>query len=219
VLPNKHTSGHEARASAWLTPDGEVERSRSERLRRTFATLPGAGRAGNSMPASATSSPLSARVSARVVGRRTKRRATSRKRRARESRGRWVLVATSRLQRSQMSISLRFVSAFGRSTGQSSRKRATESLTRQVLRDTRRGCSGRPATTVTSRSRRLAWPQGRGGAIEGVLGCCALRSLTGAWCYRPWPCGVRLASETKPAPSVVETSEWIRRSDRERQNS
>jgi hypothetical protein len=118
VLPNKHTSGH-GHAHQRGSPSREVERSRSERLRRTFAALPGAGRAGNSTPASATSSPLSARVSARVVGRRTKRRATSRKRRARESRGQWVLVATSRLQRSQMSISLRLVGAFGCSTGQS----------------------------------------------------------------------------------------------------
>ena len=95
------------------SPLGEDERSRSERLRRTIAPLPGAGGAGNSIPASATSSPLSARVSARVMGQWAKRRSTSRKRRARESRGRWVLVATSRLQRSQMSISRSLVGAFG----------------------------------------------------------------------------------------------------------
>lgn len=104
VLPNKHTLGREP-AKTRGSPYGEDERCRSRRLRRTIAAPPGAGGAGNSAPASAVSSPLSARVSARVVGRRAKRRANSRKRRARESRDRWVLVATSRLQRSQMSIS------------------------------------------------------------------------------------------------------------------
>lgn len=95
------------------SPSGEDEWHRSECLRRTIAALPGAGCAGNSTPASATSSPLSARVSARVMGRWAKRRAKSRKRRAREWRDRWVLVATSRLQRSQTGISARLSTPSG----------------------------------------------------------------------------------------------------------
>lgn len=89
----------------------EDGRCRSEWLRRTIAALPGVGGTGNSAPASATSSPLPTRVSARVMGRRAKRRSTSRKRQARESRDRWVLVATSRLQRSQNGISRGLVRA------------------------------------------------------------------------------------------------------------
>jgi hypothetical protein len=96
------------------SPLREGETQRSWRARRTIVPPPGAGRAGNSLPASATSSPLSARVSARVMGWWSGAPSDSRERRARELRDRWVLVATSRLQRSPKSISQRTsVETFG----------------------------------------------------------------------------------------------------------
>jgi hypothetical protein len=69
-VPKKHARvGCAQNASQSSTQRRESKTQRSWCTRRPIAAPPGAGRAGNSIPASATKSPLSARVSARVLGR------------------------------------------------------------------------------------------------------------------------------------------------------